>query len=120
MAISFMEGKTGQDWINLVLAICLFISPWVVGYVAEPTPAWNAWIVAVLLGALAVGTLTMFAEWEEWANLLLGVWLVVSPWILGFAANANVTWTQMIFGVLVAAASVWAVWGHRHGPHAHA
>lgn len=114
MANSLMEGKTGQDWINLVLAVCLFISPWVIGFVADATPAWNVWVVAVLLGALAIGTLTVFAEWEEWANLVLGLWLVVSPWLLGFATNMTVTWTHLVMGVLVAAASAWAVWEHRH------
>ncbi|PSJ61124.1 SPW repeat protein [Kumtagia ephedrae] len=120
MAGSLTEGRTGQDWINLVLAACLFISPWVIGFAAETTPAWNAWIVGVVLAALAIGTLTAFAEWEEWANFALGVWLIVSPWLLGFAANMTVAWTHVILGVLVAAASAWAVWGHRQDPHAHA
>ena len=26
------------------------------------------------------------AEWEEWINLLLGVWVLVSPWVLSFSA----------------------------------
>ena len=25
-----------------------------------------------------------FSNWEEWLNLLLGFWLVASPWALGF------------------------------------
>ena len=100
MANSLIEGKTGQDWINLVLAVCLFISPWVVGFAVEGTPTWNAWIVAVLLGVLAIGTLTVFAEWEEWANLALGLWLIISPWILRFAASMTATWTHLIMGVL--------------------
>ena len=56
-----MEGKRGQDWINLVLAICLFISPWIIGFAAETMPAWNAWIVGVALGALALATLSVVA-----------------------------------------------------------
>jgi hypothetical protein len=120
MANSLMEGRTTQDWINLVLAVCLFISPWVVGFVADVTPAWNAWIVGVLLGALTIAALSVFAEWEEWVNLALGLWLVVSPWLLGFAADMNAMWTHVIMGVLIAAVSAWAVWGHRNFPHAHA
>ena len=70
MPNSLFEGKTAQDWINLVLAVCLFFSPWAVGFVTEATPAWNAWIVGIVLGALAVATLSVFAEWEEWAERL--------------------------------------------------
>ena len=120
MPNSLIEGKTAQDWINLVLAVCLFVSPWAIGFVTEATPAWNAWIVGIVLGALAIATLSVFAEWEEWVNVVLGLWLVVSPWLLGFAANVNAMWAHVVMGVLVVAASAWAVWGHRHTPHAHA
>ncbi|WP_157018112.1 SPW repeat protein [Mesorhizobium xinjiangense] len=118
MANAPMEGTKAQDWINLVLAIALFISPWVVGFAAAP--AWNAWIVGIVLGALAVATLSVFAEWEEWVNLVLGVWLIVSPWILGFAEVTGAMWTHLLVGVLVAGMSAWAVWDYRHNPHAHA
>ena len=119
MASKLMEGRRSQDWVNLVLAICLFISPWVIGFVGAMAPAWNAWIVGVLLGALALATLSVFAEWEEWVNLVLGVWLIVSPWLLRFTADTHATATHVVLGVLVVAASAWAVWDVRH-PHAHA
>jgi hypothetical protein len=89
------------------------------GFATEAMPSWNAWIVAVMLGALATAALSMFAEWEEWANLVLGLWLIASPWLLGFAATANAMWTVVVLGVLVAAVSLWAVWDVHH-PHAHA
>ncbi len=119
MANTLMEGKRTQDWVNLVLAVCLFISPWVLGFVAETTPTWNAWIVGIALAVLAVAAISAFAEWEEWANLVLGLWLIASPWLLSFAANVNAMWTHVILGLLVAAVSAWAVWGYHH-PHAHA
>ena len=119
MANKLMEGKRAQDLINLILAVCLFISPWVVGFAAEMTPAYNAWIVGVVIGALAVATLSVFAEWEEWVNMVLGLWLIVSPWLLGFMANANAMGTHVVLGVLVVLESAWAVWDFRH-PHAHA
>ncbi|OWK23753.1 SPW repeat protein [Rhizobium sp. 007] len=119
MANTLMEGRRIQDWVNLVLAVCLFISPWVVGFAAEAAPTWNAWIVGIILGALAITALSAFAEWEEWANLVVGLWLIASPWALGFAASAAAMWTAVIMGVLVAAISLWAVWDVHH-PHAHA
>ncbi len=119
MASKLMEGRRSQDWVNLVLAICLFISPWVIGFATMAVPAWNAWIVGVVLGALALATLSMFAEWEEWVNLVLGLWLIVSPWLLRFATDTHVMATHVVLGVLVVAASAWAVWDVRH-PHAHA
>ena len=119
MAISLMDGRKRQDWANLVLAVCLFVSPWVMRFAAEATPSWNAWIVAVMLAAMATAALSVFSEWEEWANLVLGLWLIASPWLLGFTANANAMWTVVVLGLLVAAVSLWAVWDVHH-PHAHA
>ena len=34
----FMENKHPQDWANLVLAVLLFISPWVLGAYASVKP----------------------------------------------------------------------------------
>lgn len=120
MPSSMVEDRKPQDWINLVLAVCLFISPWVLGFVGTTAAAWNAWLVAIILGALAIAALSVFAEWEEWINLVAGLWLIVSPWLLGFAANMNAMWTHVVIGILAAAVSAWAIWGHRHIPHAHA
>lgn len=119
MANGLMEGKKPQDWLNLVFAIALFVSPWVIGFAIEMAPAWNAWIVGIVLGVLAIAALTAFAQWEEWANLALGVWLIISPWVLQFAANMNAMWTHVVLGALVTAVSAWALWDYRQNPHAH-
>jgi SPW repeat len=29
-------------------------------------------------------------RWQDWSNAILGLWTVSSPWVLGFAAGANV------------------------------
>lgn len=120
MANSLMEGRKVQDWITLVLAIALFISPWVMGFAFEFRPAWNAWIAAIVLGVLALAMLAMFAQWEEWANLVVGLWLIASPWLLGFAVIGSARWTHVVLGVLVAAVAIWAVLDERQHPHAHA
>ena len=120
MAYNLMEGKRGQDLVNLVLAVCLFVSPWVIGFATETAPAWNAWVVGLVLVFLAAATLSEFAEWEEWANMTLGFWLVICPWMLAFMGNVNAMWTHIVIGALVTALSAWAVWASRQGPHAHA
>jgi hypothetical protein len=117
MAYSVTEGKKPQDWINLILGICLFLSPWALGFAGEINPAWNAWIVAAAMGAIAVVAISAFAEWEEWVNLVLGLWLIAAPWVLGFAANVNAMWTHVVVGVLAAAVSAWALWDYRHDRH---
>jgi hypothetical protein len=31
-------------------------------------------------------------KWEEWPNLVMGAWLVVAPWVLGFSGVASAKW----------------------------
>src|SRR6267142_2858261 len=38
-------------------------------------------------------------HWQDIASLLLGVWLVVSPFVLGFAGAA--TWITIVLGLFV-------------------
>ena len=33
---------------------------------------------------LSLAALIAFADWEEWAALAMGLWLLASPWVLGF------------------------------------
>jgi hypothetical protein len=114
------ERKGGQDWANIVLAILLFISPWVIGFSPDKAAAWNAWIVGVVIAVLAIAALSAFAVWEEWINLLLGLWLIISPWVLGFASDIHAMWTSVILGIIAALISAWAVWDYQRGTHVHA
>jgi hypothetical protein len=89
------------DWINLLLAIALIVSPWVMGFAAG-TAMSNAVVAGIIIGAIAIAALVSFAQWEEWANLLLGVWVLISPWVLGFDGNFNALWTHVAIGLAVA------------------
>ncbi len=37
----------------------------------------------------------------EWANLVLGAWLFLSPWILGFSGTSAAAWSAWVLGALV-------------------
>jgi SPW repeat len=71
------------DIYNLVLGALLFASPWLFAS-THAVMGEDAWVTSILIVSLSVAALMAFAEWEEWIILLLGIWLVVSPWILGF------------------------------------
>jgi uncharacterized membrane protein HdeD (DUF308 family) len=115
---SIFETKRLQDWANLVLGALLFISPWVLGYSADAYAGWTAWIGGILIAALAVAALAAFAQWEEWVNLALGVLVLVSPWVLGFAANLAALWAHVVLGLLVAVLAAWELWQVGQKPHA--
>jgi hypothetical protein len=71
----------------LILGAFLFLSPWIFGF--GGTAAGNAYIAGTVIAALALAALAALAVWEEWLNLIVGLWTLVSPWLLGFHAEAK-------------------------------
>ena len=61
--------------------------------------------------------LAAFAQWEEWLNLLLGLWVLVSPWVLGFQGTTAAT-VHILVGILVAALAAIEMWLMQQTPQA--
>jgi SPW repeat len=96
--------------LNLALAGLLFVSPWLLGFAAHQTASWNAWISAVLIAIVAGVALAQLYHWEEWANVILGLWAAVSPWALGFAGETYALWTHVLIGLAVAVLAAYELW----------
>jgi hypothetical protein len=103
------------DVINLILGAWLFVSPWIFGF-ANSTAGMNAWIVGGLIALVAIAALLAFTEWEEWANILLGIWAVVAPWNLGFDGNTAAMASHVIVGIVVAVLAAIELWVTYHKP----
>ena len=65
----------------------------------------------LFFAATSIIAVVAFANWEEWLNLLLGAWLMVSPWALGFmhttAMHVSIGLGAMV--VFIAALELWLV-----------
>lgn len=49
--------------------------------------------------------MTATARWQEWASFALGLWLAVSPWLVGYADNEAATANAAVLGLALALAS---------------
>lgn len=107
-------SRQWQDAINFVLGAWLVLSPWLLGYMNELGAARNAYATGAIIAVAALAALVAFHRWEEWVNAILGVWLVVSPWIIGFSGVAYALWNQIIVGIIVAALALWAYYSVPH------
>jgi hypothetical protein len=109
-----MEKSTSAaacDVTNLILGAVLFLSPWLLSFASSHNPAsWNAWIAGAVIVVLSIAALAAFAEWEEWLNLIVGLWVVISPWVLHFSTNMQVTSMNVIIGAIVAALAAYEIW----------
>lgn len=98
-----MENKRWQDWVNVLLGLWLSISPWVLGYRVEaPNAMWNALILGVAIFAFALIAVNMPRVWEEWVNLILGLWMIISPWVVRFSSHRSAATNAVIVGIIVA------------------
>lgn len=101
--------KQWPDGVNLVLGLWLIIAPFTMQHSLAGSAAYNAYIAGLLIAAVSLGALTAFQMWEEWANLILGFWLLISPWTLGFTSSTAATWNQAIVGLLVIVFAIWQI-----------
>jgi len=46
--------------------------------------------------------------------LVVGVLVVISPWVLGFAAIHAAMWTCVVLGIIVALSSISEIWTVHH------
>jgi hypothetical protein len=76
--------ESAIDVYSLVLAAILLASPWLFT-LTNTTARVDLWASSLAIILISLAAIAAFAKWEEWANLLLGIWLIASPWILGFA-----------------------------------
>jgi hypothetical protein len=76
--------EAALDLYNLVLGAILLVSPWLFT-LTNTTARIDLWASSLAVILISLAAITAFARWEEWANLILGLWLIASPWILGFA-----------------------------------
>jgi SPW repeat len=106
-----MENWTNAklcDAANLILGAILFFSPWMFGFEAGKASG-NAHIAGIVIAVLAIAALAAFAIWEEWLNLIVGLWTLVSPWLLGFQGTNAMT-VCVVIGAAVAILAAIEIW----------
>jgi hypothetical protein len=75
--------ESALDLYNLLLAVVLLAAPWLFT-LTNSTGKLDLWASGAAIAVISLAAMVAYTHWEEWANLLLGFWLIVSPWILGF------------------------------------
>lgn len=117
-----MTSERWQDLFGFLTGLWLFLSPWLMDYTPLSHAAWNAYIIGAALVVFEAVALVYPAIWEELLDTALGVWLLVSPFALGFAAERVAAMNAVIVGAIVIALAVWGLledvkvrkWWHDH------
>lgn len=103
-----------QDWGNLALGVWLLVSTLIIHYPAiYLNAALNSYMTGVAIVVFSACAMYIPRIWEEVLNVALGLWLIVSPWMLGFSSNMNLTANALIVGLAVVLLAGWAILGDK-------
>lgn len=91
--------------LNFIAGIYLIISAWI-GSINGGERA-NGIIFGIIVAILAA---SRFAEstgpWASWLNALIGIWLIISPWVYGYTATGWM-WNLLLVGIAVLVVGSW-------------
>jgi SPW repeat len=90
--------------LTLLTALYAAISPWIVGFDATTRLTVNDLITGLAAAVLVVlfGSALDRTHGLTWVTPLLGVWMIISPWILrGVSPTAGMIWSNVVSGGLI-------------------
>jgi hypothetical protein len=107
---AWRQNVSTASGLTLIAGIWLIVSPFILGYADVQHALGNDMIVGGVVAILAALRLGAKAEtaWAGWMDVLLGVWLIVAPFVLGYTARPNALWNNVILGAVIAALAVWS------------
>ena len=97
--------------LTFLAGIWMIISAWVYGAIYMSGNAWNSIIVGLIIAVLSA--IRFFSPRSavglSWIIALFGIWLIISPWVYGYArSNTARLWNSVIFGIIVLILGAWS------------
>lgn len=109
---STVKGVSGT---NIAAGLWLIAAPFVLAYTGVTAALWNAILVglAVLILAWVRVANPLQYEASSWTNVVLGIWLLIAPFALGYSATTAAMTNDIIVGLIVAALGTWSALASR-------
>jgi len=98
-----------QDYVSVLVGIWLMVSPWVLGIQGNLAAIGNCVVIGGVMVAFAVVEMFIHESWEEWSEIVLGAWLIGSPWILEFTGIPVAMQNALICGGIVTVLALWVL-----------
>jgi len=116
----FKTHRTWEDWCGMLLGVLIVLSPWFpteTGHEVVDTKRslviLNTFTIGILVFGLAQLEYVALQRWEEVAAIVLGLWLIASPYLFGYSGDGLLSFYHSSFGglvVLLAALQLWQDW----------
>jgi hypothetical protein len=95
-----------EDWCSMGIGAAILISPVIAQTMDRPFVTLNAVAVGLLVMLLAWQELMLPETWEEYLEVAFGLWLAISPWVIGYSDDGLATVMHVALGGAVAALGV--------------
>jgi SPW repeat len=116
----FKTHRTWEDWLGMLLGVLIVLSPWFplqadreIVDAERSFIILNTFTVGLLVFGLAQLEYVALQRWEEGAEIVLGLWLIVSPYLFGYSADGMLRFWHTSLGglvVLLATLQLWQDW----------
>lgn len=103
--------RSWEDIVTMILGALIVVSPMFVGAAFTTPMALSAVIAGALIIVVGGMELLNLRRWEEIATLILGLWVLASPYI--FAYTGNLRTAHVVLGALVALLAAFELWQDR-------
>lgn len=92
--------------IDILAGLWLIVAPFILGYSDVTVALWNAIITGLVVIGLSVARETkegIHHTSTSWLNVIAGLWLIASPFTLGYANISAAVTNDVILGIIIAA-----------------
>ncbi len=88
---------------NISFAFWQVFSPFILGYAFSPWALWDGLLVGLIILVLAWYRMLRptASVIPSWINVVLGAWLAISPFVLGFTPVFGALWNDLTIGIAV-------------------
>ena len=102
--------------VNVALGAILFAAPWLFGFGHEAWASLNARLSGGIVILLALLAVLRTHDWEEWLNVIAGLWIIGAPWMLWFNDVPAARWIHVIVGFCTVAIAAFELYRLYHAP----
>jgi 4-amino-4-deoxy-L-arabinose transferase-like glycosyltransferase len=113
----FSTHRPWEDWLGMLLGGLIVVSPWFPFQSSHETMdaernmmILNTFVVGMLVFGLAQLEYVALQRWEEVAEIALGLWLIASPFILGYSGDDMLKIWHASLGVIVVLLGALVLW----------
>ncbi len=103
------NGARAASTLNIIAGIWLIISAFFLHFSTVRGAMANDLIIGIVVLILAaVRVWTAAAPGLSWVNFVLGIWLIISPYVLAFTTMRSFVTNNIIVGIIVACLAAWS------------